>query len=52
MRYTDNYEEFDYDYFELAENSDDLNLDEPWANDDTIEDEVPSYGKNYFPEDE
>jgi hypothetical protein len=42
MRYSDDYEKYDYDYDELVENADDLGLDE--------EDEVPSYGKNYYPD--
>ncbi len=42
MRYSDDYEKYDYDYDELVENADDIGLDE--------EDEVPSYGKNYYPD--
>ena len=51
MRYSDDYEQYDYDYDELAESAEDLGLDEePWMQDDEEEDdEVPSYGKNYYP---
>jgi hypothetical protein len=45
-RYED-YDGYDYDYDELAENAEDLGLDEePWMDEDN---EVPSYGKNYYP---
>lgn len=50
MRYSDDYDQYDYDYDELIENTDDLGLDEePWMQDSEDEDEVPSYGKNYYP---
>ena len=52
MRYSDDYEQYDYDYDELAESAEDLGLDEePWMQDAENEedDEVPSYGKNYYP---
>jgi hypothetical protein len=54
MRYEDYYDGYNYDYDELVENTEDLGLDEePWMKDveeDTEEDdEVPSYGKNYYP---
>jgi hypothetical protein len=50
MRYSDDYEKYDYDYDELVENADDLGLDEePWM-DEEEDDEVPSYGKNYYPD--
>jgi len=50
MRYSDDYEKYDYDYDELVENADDLGLDEePWM-DEEKDDEVPSYGKNYYPD--
>jgi hypothetical protein len=52
MRYSDDYEQYDYDYDELAESAEDLGLDEePWMQDaeDEEDDEVPSYGKNYYP---
>ncbi len=49
MRYSDDYEQYDYDYDDLVENADDLGLDEePWM--DEEDDEVPSYGKNYYPD--
>ena len=53
MRYED-YDGYDYDYDELAENAEDLGLDEePWMSgleeEDEDDDEVPSYGKNYYP---
>ena len=49
MRYEDYYDGYNYDYDELVENTEDLVLDEePWMN-DVEEDEVPSYGKNYYP---
>ena len=49
MRYEDHYDGYDYDYDELVENTEDLGLDEePWMQ-DAEEDEVPSYGKNYYP---
>jgi hypothetical protein len=50
MRYSDDYEQYDYDYDELVENADDLGLDEePWMNEEE-DDEIPSYGKNYYPD--
>jgi hypothetical protein len=50
MRYSDDYEQYDYDYDELVENADDLGLDEePWM-DEEEDAEVPSYGKNYYPD--
>jgi len=53
MRYSDDYEQYDYDYDELAENAEDLGLDEePWMDgyeDSEEDDEVPSYGRNYYP---
>jgi hypothetical protein len=51
MRYSDDDDQYDYDYDELVENAEDLGLDEePWMQDDEEEDdEVPSYGKNYYP---
>jgi hypothetical protein len=51
MRYSDDYDQYDYDYDELVENADDLGLDEePWMEShEEEEDEVPSYGKNYYP---
>jgi len=50
MRYSDDYEKYDYDYDELVENADDLGLDEePWM-DEEEDAEVPSYGKNYYPD--
>lgn len=51
MRYSDDYDQYDYDYDELVENADDLGLDEePWMDDlEEDDDEVPSYGKNYYP---
>jgi hypothetical protein len=53
MRYSDDDDQYDYDYDELVENAEDLGIDEePWMKDveeDTEEDdEVPSYGKNYY----
>jgi len=34
----------------LVENTEDLGLDEePWMQDVEEDDEVPSYGKNYYP---
>jgi hypothetical protein len=50
MRYED-YDGYDYDYDELVENAEDLGLDEePWMDDlEEDNDEVPSYGKNYYP---
>jgi hypothetical protein len=49
MRYEDYYDGYNYDYDELVENTEDLGLDEePWMQ-DAEEDEVPSYGKNYYP---
>jgi hypothetical protein len=51
MRYSDDYEQYDYDYDELVENADDLGLDEePWMDEEEEDDEVPSYGKNYYPD--
>ena len=48
MRYEDHYDGYNYDYDELVENTEDLGLDEePWMQ-DAEEDEVPSYGKNYY----
>jgi hypothetical protein len=50
MRYSDDYDQYDYDYDELVENADDLGLDEePWM-DGNEDNEVPSYGKNYYPD--
>ena len=50
-RYEDNYDGYNYDYDELVENTEDLGLDEePWMQDvEEEDDEVPSYGKNYYP---
>jgi len=49
MRYEDHYDGYDYDYDELVENTEDLGLDEePWMQDAEEDDEVPSYGKNYY----
>lgn len=54
MRYSDDYDQYDYDYDELVENADDLGLDEePWMDsyeEEDEDDEVPSYGKNYYPD--
>jgi hypothetical protein len=47
MRY-DDYEPYDYNYDDLAENADDLYEYESLEQDD--EDEVPSYGRNYYPD--
>ena len=42
MRYEDQYDGYNYSY--------DLGLDEePWMQDVEEDDEVPSYGKNYYP---
>lgn len=49
MRYYDDYEPYNYDYDELAENADDLYEEEYWEEED-FEDEVPSYGRNYYPD--
>jgi hypothetical protein len=54
MRYEDYYDGYNYDYDELVENTEDLGLDEePWMSgleaEDEDDDEVPSYGKNYYP---
>ena len=53
MRYEDYYDGYNYDYDELVENTEDLGLDEePWMDsyeDSEEDDEVPSYGKNYYP---
>lgn len=53
MRYEDYYDGYNYDYDDLAENAEDLGLDEePWMDgyeDSEEDDEVPSYGKNYYP---
>jgi hypothetical protein len=50
MRYEDYYDGYNYDYDELVENTEDLGLDEePWMQDVEEDDEVPSYGKNYYP---
>lgn len=50
MRYEDYYDGYNYDYDELVENTEDLGLDEePWMDD---EDDVPSYGKNYYTDDD
>jgi hypothetical protein len=50
MRYEDYYDGYNYDYDELVENTEDLGLDEePWMQDAEEDDEVPSYGKNYYP---
>ena len=50
-RYEDYYDGYNYDYDDLLENTEDLGLEEePWMQyieDD--DDEVPSYGKNYYP---
>ena len=49
-RYEDNYDGYNYDYDELVENTEDLGLDEePWMDGNEEDDEVPSYGKNYYP---
>jgi hypothetical protein len=46
MRYEDQYDGYNYGYDELVEDTEDLGLDEePWMQED---DEVPSYGKNYY----
>lgn len=52
MRYSDDYDQYDYDYDDLLENVDDLGLDEePWMDDYEDEnDDVPSYGSNYYPD--
>jgi hypothetical protein len=51
MRYEDYYDGYNYDYDELVENTEDLGLDEePWMQDAEEDDEVPSYGKNYYPD--
>jgi hypothetical protein len=48
MRYED-YDQYDYNYDDLLENTEDLGLDEePWMQD--ADDEVPSYGKNNYPD--
>lgn len=50
MRYEDYYDGYNYNYDDLLENTEDLGLDEePWMQ-DAEDDEVPSYGKNYYPE--
>jgi hypothetical protein len=52
MRYEDYYDGYNYDYDELVENTEDLGLDEePWMDgyEEEEDDEVPSYGKNYYP---
>jgi hypothetical protein len=51
MRYEDYYDGYNYDYDELVEDTEDLGLDEePWMQDaEKEDDEVPSYGKNYYP---
>jgi hypothetical protein len=53
MRYEDYYDGYNYDYDELVEDTEDLGLDEePWMDsyeDSEEDDEVPSYGKNYYP---
>ena len=51
MRYSDDDDQYDYDYDELVENAEDLGIDEePWMQDvEEEDDEVPSYGKNYYP---
>ena len=49
MRYEDQYDGYNYGYDELVEDTEDLGLDEePWMQDTEEEDEVPSYGKNYY----
>ena len=49
-RYEDYYDGYNYNYDDLLENTEDLGLDEePWMQ-DAEDDEVPSYGKNYYPE--
>lgn len=48
MRYEDYYDGYNYNYDDLLENTEDLGLDEePWMQ-DVEDDEVPSYGKNYY----
>jgi hypothetical protein len=53
MRYEDYYDGYNYNYDELVENTEDLGLDEePWMSsleNEEDDDEVPSYGKNYYP---
>lgn len=51
MRYSDDYDQYNYDYDELVENAEDLGLDEePWMDAyEEEDDEIPSYGKNYYP---
>jgi len=50
MRYEDHYDGYNYDYDELVENTEDLGLnEEPWMDGNEEDDEVPSYGKNYYP---
>jgi len=51
MRYED-YDGYDYNYDDLLENTDLYEVnDEPWMDEiDEQDDEVPSYGKNYYPE--
>jgi hypothetical protein len=49
MRYEDHYDGYNYDYDELVENTEDLGLnEEPWMDGNEEDDEVPSYGKNYY----
>ena len=50
MRYEDYYDGYNYNYDDLLENTEDLGIDEePWMQDAEEDDEVPSYGKNYYP---
>lgn len=50
MRYEDYYDGYNYNYDDLLENTEDLGLDEePWMQ-DAEDDEIPSYGKNHYPE--
>ena len=50
MRYED-YDGYDYDYDDLLENTDLYEInDEPWMDSIEEDDEVPSYGKNYYPD--
>ena len=49
MRYEDQYDGYNYSYDELVEDTEDLGLDEePWMQYTEEDDEVPSYGKNYY----
>jgi hypothetical protein len=49
MRYED-YDQYDYKYDDLLENTEDLD-EEPWMQ-DAEDDDVPSYGKNNYSENE